>query len=85
MKFYSQKLENVGKALKFVRDEGVKLVAIGPEGMQHNTTLVKYLTTNILLIFKNRYCGEKDQAYSGTHLDDHPTVSDQQSRIHLSC
>lgn len=32
MKFYSHKLENVGKALKFVREQGIKLVAIGPEG-----------------------------------------------------
>lgn len=33
VKFHNQKLENVGIALKFLKDEGLKLVAIGPEGM----------------------------------------------------
>jgi hypothetical protein len=32
-KIRAQKLENTGAALKFLRDEGIKLVAIGPEGM----------------------------------------------------
>jgi len=31
VKFQSQRLENVGAALKFLKDEGIKLVAIGPE------------------------------------------------------
>jgi hypothetical protein len=31
VKFHNQKLENVGIALKFLKDEGLKLVAIGPE------------------------------------------------------
>lgn len=33
VKFHNQKLENVGIALKFLKDEGLKLVAIGPEGI----------------------------------------------------
>lgn len=33
VKFHNQKLENVGVALKFLKDEGLKLVAIGPEGI----------------------------------------------------
>jgi hypothetical membrane protein len=33
VKHQQQKLENVGVALKFLKDEGLKLVAIGPEGI----------------------------------------------------
>lgn len=33
-KIRAQKLENTGAALRFLRDEGIKLVAIGPEGMK---------------------------------------------------
>ena len=36
-KFQSQKLENVSVSLKFLKDEGIKLVAIGPEGMSTHT------------------------------------------------
>ena len=32
IKFQSQRLENVSVCLKFLKDEGIKLVAIGPEG-----------------------------------------------------
>ncbi len=32
-KIRAQKLENNGAALRFLRDEGIKLVAIGPEGV----------------------------------------------------
>lgn len=32
-KIRAQKLENTGAALRFLKDEGIKLVAIGPEGM----------------------------------------------------
>ena len=31
-KIRAQKFENTGAALRFLRDEGIKLVAIGPEG-----------------------------------------------------
>lgn len=31
-KIRAQKLENTGAALRFLKDEGIKLVAIGPEG-----------------------------------------------------
>lgn len=32
-KIRAQKLENTGAALRFLKDEGIKLVAIGPEGI----------------------------------------------------
>lgn len=54
MKFYSQKLENVGKALKFVRDQGIKLVAIGPEGNVNNLHFVQLLIVTYLDIVEKR-------------------------------
>ena len=32
-KIRAQKLENTGAALHFLKNEGIKLVGIGPEGM----------------------------------------------------
>lgn len=45
VKFHNQKLENVGIALKFLKDEGLKLVAIGPEGMLPPFSHMLYITT----------------------------------------
>lgn len=46
VKFHNQKFENVGVALKFLKDEGLKLVAIGPEGLPYQTIFL--LFTNVL-------------------------------------
>lgn len=35
-KIRAQKLENTGAALRFLKDEGIKFVGIGPEGMCEN-------------------------------------------------
>jgi Calponin homology (CH) domain len=38
----AQKLENTGACLRFLRDEGIKLVAIGPEGSVLNLFLLVF-------------------------------------------
>jgi len=53
VKFYSQKLENVGKALKFIRDQGIKLVAIGPEDIvEKRIKLILGLIWTIILRYQ---------------------------------
>jgi filamin len=53
VKFYSQKLENVGLALKFVRDQGIKLVAIGPEDVvEKRIKLILGLIWTIILRYQ---------------------------------
>jgi filamin len=53
VKFYSQKLENVGKALKFVREQGIKLVAIGPEDLvEKRIKLILGLIWTIILRYQ---------------------------------
>lgn len=54
VKFHNQKLENVSIALKFLKDEGLKLVAIGPEGILSSSnetfyTLVCYLLLIVVI------------------------------------
>jgi hypothetical protein len=57
-KFQSQKLENVSTCLKFLKDEGIKLVAIGPEG--------KCLTVfSFLFWFFRVFCVFRSGAKSG--------------------
>ncbi len=47
VKFHNQKLENVGIALKFLKDEGLKLVAIGPEGTYYIYIKVSLFNFNL--------------------------------------
>lgn len=72
VKFYSQKLENVGKALKFVRDQGIKLVAIGPEDIvEKRIKLILGLIWTIILryqINKVEYTSPDTSSRSGTGM-----------------
>jgi filamin len=67
VKFYSQKLENVGKALKFVRDQGIKLVAIGPEDIvEKRIKLILGLIWTIILRYQINKVEYTPDASAGT-------------------
>lgn len=72
VKFHNQKLENVGIALKFLKDEGLKLVAIGPEGM---FTLLLFFLMKMCLYTCCRCGGMSYKAYSGSHLDNYSEMA----------
>ena len=48
-KIRAQKLENTGAALRFLKDEGIKLVAIGPEGMSKHSSSSYFLVADIFI------------------------------------
>jgi len=95
-KIRPQMLENNSFALNFLKNEGIKLVAIGPEGsLSSFVTLIRLVSFSLLYYLFSvisvsgqlkgasvvcRYCRLPRKAYLGSDLDHHLEIPNPKGR-----